>query len=73
MDAQTPTTQQIHAMVYNAREKALAGCSMHAQMLMNLLKVEGGREVLWAATNAAQRKIIKDTAKNWRPPPAVAS
>ncbi len=61
--------RRIIEMIDDAKSKALSGSAMHAQMLMNLLKVEGGRETLWSLTTAAQRRDIAYLAKQWKPAP----
>jgi hypothetical protein len=65
--AKSAETRRIFEMIDDAKTKALGGSAMHAQMLMNLLKVEGGKETLWALTNAAQRRDIAACAKLWKP------
>jgi len=60
-------TRRIFELIDDAKHKALSGSAMHAQMLMNLLKVEGGKETLVALTTAAQRRDIAACAKLWKP------
>jgi hypothetical protein len=64
---QSAETRRIFELIEDAKTKALHGSAMHAQMLMNLLKVEGGKETLWALTNAKQRRDIAACAKLWAP------
>lgn len=60
--------ERIFQMLRDAKEKALGGCSMNAKMLMNLLKVEGGRDVLLSIATPPQLREIKNLADRYQAP-----
>jgi hypothetical protein len=60
-------TKRVFDMVEDAKKLALSGSAMHAQMLMNLLKVPGGRETLWQLTSAKERRDIQYLARTYKP------
>lgn len=65
--ARSVETKRIFDMVEEAKKLALSGSAMHAQMLMNLLKVPGGRETLWELTSAKERRDIQYLARTYKP------